>query len=233
MQSGPISSTVCRKWHVPPEEAQKQRRRSQPAINHTSVSLCARVCACVCLFGHGNVTHLNYRLISYELKKTFLLQITSLESLRNEIHPSLKKNINLCIHCSVFSSTHGCEIDCKHKTNSCTESHAAFDLIRFGRCQTVSGERSPSWHTAEHQTQQAGGDNAISVSTCSRQLELGLKEPNLYITKSFNANKNPVLSVVSECHSPPDDMEVLLIRGWRSPLFVNGAGSDPGRWGCI
>lgn len=32
MQSGPISSTVCGKWHVPPEEAQKQL---QPAINYT------------------------------------------------------------------------------------------------------------------------------------------------------------------------------------------------------
>lgn len=46
MQSGPISSSVCRKWHVPPEEAQKQRQCPQPAINHAFVS------HCVCSFGH-------------------------------------------------------------------------------------------------------------------------------------------------------------------------------------
>lgn len=115
MQSGPISSTVCRKWHVPPEEAQKQLQCSQPAINHASVSLCV----CVCCFGHRNVTHVNYRLISYWLKKTFLLQITSVESPRNYICPALQKNINLCIHRGVFSPIYYCKSGCKHKTNSC------------------------------------------------------------------------------------------------------------------
>lgn len=112
MQSGPISSTVCRKWHVPPEEAQKQQ---QPAINHASVSLC--VCACVVL--DTEISFMNYKLISsLQRKKTTLIHITSLKSLRNEFCPSLQENIDSCIHCIVFSPVFCCQIGRIHNTNS-------------------------------------------------------------------------------------------------------------------
>lgn len=117
MQSGPISSSVCRKWHVPPEEAQKQRQCPQPAINHAFVS------HCVCSFGHTWI--MGSLVINSPPQKN------SFETTWNGICSPLQENINRCIHCTVFSPIYCCEIDWKHKTNSCSEVRAAFDSNHF------------------------------------------------------------------------------------------------------
>lgn len=96
MQSGPISSTMCRKWHVPPEEAQKQHQCSQPAINHASVSL--RVC--VALDTEMSRTWI-IKLISYWLKKN-LLNPNNLTWISEEWNVSLSSGKYQFLHPLVF-----------------------------------------------------------------------------------------------------------------------------------
>lgn len=127
MQSGPISSTVCGKWHVPPEEAQKQL---QPAINYTPPW------AGVCLWRQNHAWGLMSLLASLKggkKKKTVLL--VGCEDL---IRPSVQETVP-----AFFSPTYCCEIGCKHD-RKWRSGARRFDSVQFRRCESVSFWWNPS-----------------------------------------------------------------------------------------
>lgn len=133
MQSGPISSSVCRKWHVPPEEAQKQRQCPQPAINHAFVS------HCVCSFGHTWI--MGSLVINSPPQKTHL-KLHGIEFVL------LSRKISIVASIVLFSHQY-IAVKLTENTRQTAAVRCVLLLIQtISRCQTVSCKWNPSQHTS-------------------------------------------------------------------------------------
>lgn len=160
MQSGPISSSVCRKWHVPPEEAQKQRQCPQPAINHAFVS------HCVCSFGHiwimgSLVINSNLKLYGME----FVL---------------LSRKISIFASIALFSRQY-IAVKLTENTRQTAAVRCVLLLIQsISRCQTVSCKWNPSPHTSTIKS----NSRRIQCYLCCREHRLVFYSMGHFICRS-------------------------------------------------